>query len=140
MLITLPEYLYHATSKENAVKIARSCLKPRSTGRLLCMSGKEEGVTTLSPRAVDIIFRVKTIYLISNHWTKSGAGKDEWRSHDTIPNYHLEFNFFLRDNGGWKNINDLLVLTSSYNPKRKGVKEMVLDHFYNRSGLNHFYI
>lgn len=90
----LPRYLYHATRRQNAESIAREGLKPRSVGgsegSYLCMSGTESGAKTLGSQASDIIFRVSRDYLDAGSWSKQGAGKQEWRSTETIPADHLE--------------------------------------------------
>jgi hypothetical protein len=91
----MPKYLYHATPKSNADSIAKHGLKPRSVGgkvsEYLCMSGSESGARTLGGRANDIIFRVKFSSLNASSWSKTGAGKDEWRSTEDINADHLEY-------------------------------------------------
>ncbi len=91
----MPTYLYHATLKENAASIARTGLQPRSKGgqeeAYLCMSGSEQGATTLGRRANDVIFRVKSSSLNALTWNYAGAGKEEWRSDIGIPAADLQY-------------------------------------------------
>lgn len=93
----MPTYLYHATPKENAASIARNGLQTRSgqDEAYLCMSGSEQGATTLGRRANDIIFRVKSSSLNALSWNYSGAGKEEWRSDVGIPAADLQYRRFL---------------------------------------------
>lgn len=98
----MPEYLYHATSRTSADKIAEDGLKPLSGGGkgtlYLCMSGDKSGATTTYQQATDIIFRVKGSSLNASSWIKSGAGKEEWRGTESIPAASLEYKRFLGTN------------------------------------------
>lgn len=94
--MTMPAHLYHATPAIYAASIAATGLQPRSVGGgavspYLCMSGTESGAATLGSNSSDIIFRVKSSNLNASKWIKSGAGKAEWRSTDTIPAVHLQY-------------------------------------------------
>jgi hypothetical protein len=95
----MPTYLYHATSAETAKLIAN---KDSGTGlkamsgakdqeKYLCMSGTEKGAVTLNSRANDVIFRVKFSDLDEKKWTKTGAGKEEWRGTQSIDKGLLEY-------------------------------------------------
>jgi hypothetical protein len=90
-----PIYFYHATPKKNANAIAQDGLKARSGKKqeepYLCMSGTEAGATTLGSSASDIIFRVATSNLDIQLWSKTGAGKEEWRGYENIPGNLLEY-------------------------------------------------
>ncbi len=95
----MPTYLYHATPKTNAQSILDTGLQPRSVGgeetTYLCMSGTESGATTLGRAASDIIFRVNFSNLDAKSWSKSGAGKQEWRSKEGIDKDLLEYRRYL---------------------------------------------
>ncbi len=110
----LPRYLYHATAFGNAVSIARNGLQARSVGGsevpYLCMSGELSGATTLERRASDIIFRVSSDKLDRKIWSKSGAGKSEWRSTSGVNKGKLEYRRFLgtKEQLQWKSAADLV--------------------------------
>jgi RNA:NAD 2'-phosphotransferase (TPT1/KptA family) len=95
----LPAYLYHATPRETLPLVAEGGLKALSVGGsdkpYLCMSGVEDGATTLQRRASDIVFRVASSRLNAQDWKQSGAGKQEWRSFNGIPPGLLEYRRFL---------------------------------------------
>jgi len=95
----MPKHLFHATPKTNAQGILDTGLQPRSVGgaetSYLCMSGTEDGATTLGRAASDIIFRVESSDLDAKSWSKSGAGKQEWRSTEGIDKDLLEYRRFL---------------------------------------------
>ena len=105
----LPNYLYHAAPIDVAALIAEDGLQPRSgkdDDKYLCMSGSENGATTLKAKASDIIFRVKSSHLNEADWSKQGAGREEWRSKQGIEASVLEFrrNLGDRDQLMWRSV------------------------------------
>ncbi len=109
----MPTTLYHATTKKWAPKIAKKGLVPLSKDRkdgetYLCMSAKESGATTTGRAASDVVFRVKFSALKANNWSKSGAGKAEWRSTDSIPAAKLYWRRFLgtKEQLEWRKASD----------------------------------
>lgn len=114
--VTLPQYFYHATPKKNARAIAQNGLQARSVGgqegAYLCMSGVESGATTLGRAASDIVFRVASSNLDPQSWTKSGAGKEEWRSTADVPGASLEYRRYLgnAEQKTWRPTSDTLYL------------------------------
>jgi hypothetical protein len=99
---SLPAKLYHATPIENAINITEVGLQPRSgpdADKYISMSGKETGATTLSRKASDVVFRVKSNDLDKTKWKKQGAGSNEWRGTESIDKSSLEYCFFTGKNG-----------------------------------------
>ena len=110
----MPSYLYHASPEGVAPLIARGSLLPLSVGgedfKYLCMSAEENGATTKSPQASDIVFRVAGASLNPADWWKGGAGKAEWRSKGSILGGILEYRRYLSTKTKdlqWKTINKM---------------------------------
>jgi hypothetical protein len=86
----MPTHLYHATSSEIAILVAKNGLQCRSKGNkgddtlYLCMSAVESGATTLQRKANDVIFRATYADLNSSAWKATGAGEKEWRGTEPI--------------------------------------------------------